>query len=72
VVRTVTLFRVGSGYVYRVDSGWKAQTDGLFDFRFRYVKTCPATSRTAATRASSPTIRSTSRWSRPTSSIRER
>jgi len=41
VVRTVTLFRVGSGYVYRVDSGWKAQTDGVFDFRFRYVKDLP-------------------------------
>lgn len=37
VVRTVTLFRVGSGYVYRVDSGWKAESDGKFDFRFKYV-----------------------------------
>jgi hypothetical protein len=37
VVRTVTLFRVGSGYVYRVDSGWKAESDGRFDFRFEYV-----------------------------------
>ena len=37
VVRTVTLFRAGSGYVYRVDSGWKAESDGKFDFRFKYV-----------------------------------
>ena len=36
-VRTITLFRVGSGYVYRVDSGWKAESDGVFDFRFKYV-----------------------------------
>jgi hypothetical protein len=37
VVRTVTLFRVGSGYVYRFDSGWKAQSDGKFDFHFNFV-----------------------------------
>ena len=36
-VRTITLFRVGSGYVYRVDSGWKAESDGVFDFRFKSV-----------------------------------
>jgi hypothetical protein len=36
VVRTITLFRVSSGYVYRVDSGWKAESDGKFDFRFSY------------------------------------
>jgi len=34
VVRTITLFRVGSGYVYRVDSGWRAETDGEYDFNF--------------------------------------
>lgn len=34
VVRTITIFRVGSGYVYRVDSGWKADSDGEFDFRY--------------------------------------
>lgn len=39
VVRTITLFRVGSGYVYRFDSGWKAESDGLFDFRFKYSYT---------------------------------
>jgi hypothetical protein len=37
VVRTITLLRVGSGYVYRVDSGWKAESDGRFDFGFKYV-----------------------------------
>lgn len=38
VVRTITLFRVTSGYVYRVDSGWKAESDGKFDFRYKYIK----------------------------------
>ena len=36
VVRTITLFRVGSGYVYRYDSGWRAESDGKFDFTFQY------------------------------------
>jgi hypothetical protein len=34
VVRTITLFRMGNGYVARVDSGWQAQSDGVFDFRY--------------------------------------
>jgi hypothetical protein len=34
VVRTITLFRMGNGYVARVDSGWQAQSDGMFDFRY--------------------------------------
>jgi hypothetical protein len=34
VVRTITLFRVGSGYVYRFDTGWKAESDGVFNFRY--------------------------------------
>ncbi|WGK65306.1 hypothetical protein [Croceiramulus getboli] len=34
VVRTITLFRVGSGYVYRFDTGWRAESDGKFDFRY--------------------------------------
>ncbi|MCG6190383.1 hypothetical protein [Maribellus maritimus] len=34
VVRTITLFRVNSGYVYRFDSGWRAESDGKFDFRY--------------------------------------
>ena len=35
VVRTITLQRESSGYVYRQDSGWQAESDGLFDFRYR-------------------------------------
>ena len=38
VVRTITLFRTGTGYVYRTDSGWKAESDGKFDFSYRYKK----------------------------------
>jgi hypothetical protein len=34
VVRTITMFRVGSGYVYRHDSGWRAESSGEFDFRY--------------------------------------
>ncbi|HQU59815.1 MAG TPA: hypothetical protein PLU64_11490, partial [Saprospiraceae bacterium] len=30
VVRTITLFRVGSGYVYRFDTGWQPESDGEF------------------------------------------
>ena len=37
VVRTITLFRTGSGHVYRTDSGWQAESDGLFDFRYKYI-----------------------------------
>ncbi len=34
VVRTITLFRTSSNYVYRFDSGWKAESDGEFDFTY--------------------------------------
>ncbi len=34
VVRTITLFRAGSGYVYRYDSGWRAESEGVFDFTY--------------------------------------
>ncbi len=37
VVRTITIFRVSSGYIYRIDSGWKAESDGKFDFQYRYI-----------------------------------
>ncbi len=48
VVRTITLYRVGSGYVYRVDSGWKAESDGRFDFKITYAasKATPNVSKT--------------------------
>ncbi len=38
VVRTITLFRTSSGFVYRVDSGWQPETDGRFDFRYKFVR----------------------------------
>jgi len=34
MVRTITIFRMSNGYVARVDSGWNAQTPGLYDFTF--------------------------------------
>ena len=37
VVRTITIFRTASGYVFRVDSGWQPESDGLFDFRYTYI-----------------------------------
>lgn len=36
VVRTITVFRGPSGFVYRTDSGWKAESDGRFDFSYKY------------------------------------
>lgn len=38
VVRTITLFRTSSGFVYRVDSGWQPETDGKFDFGYDFVR----------------------------------
>ena len=35
VVRTVTLMRSANGYVFRSDSGWKAERDGFFDFSYK-------------------------------------
>ena len=34
VVRTITLFRANSNYCYRFDSGWRAESDGRFDFTY--------------------------------------
>jgi hypothetical protein len=34
VVRTITLLRASTNYVYRHDSGWKAESDGKFDFSY--------------------------------------
>jgi hypothetical protein len=34
VVRTITLLRSNNGYVFRSDSGWKAESDGFFDFSY--------------------------------------
>ncbi|WP_293676944.1 hypothetical protein [uncultured Phenylobacterium sp.] len=33
-VRTVTLMRSNNGYVFRSDSGWKAESDGEYDFSY--------------------------------------
>ena len=41
VVRTITMFRVASAYVYRHDSGWRAESNGEFDFRY-WVNVIPA------------------------------
>ncbi len=38
VVRTITLFRLANGYIARIDSGWKAESDGLFDFSYYSTK----------------------------------
>ena len=35
VVRTITLMRSSNGYVFRSDSGWKAESDGFYDFSYR-------------------------------------
>jgi hypothetical protein len=37
VVRTITLFRSSSGFVYRTDSGWQPESDGVFDFRAKFI-----------------------------------
>lgn len=33
VVRTITMYRGSTGFEYRVDSGWRADSDGLYDFK---------------------------------------
>ncbi len=33
VVRTITIYRGANGMVWRTDSGWKAESDGVYDFR---------------------------------------
>lgn len=35
VVRTITLMRSANGYVFRSDSGWRAESDGFFDFTYK-------------------------------------
>lgn len=41
VVRTIVLYRTNTGYVYRVDTGWQAESDGLFNFTY-HILTNPA------------------------------
>ncbi len=44
VVRTITLTRAASGYEFRYDSGWKAESDGQFDFTFHVAPSTTPTS----------------------------
>lgn len=37
VVRTITIFRTSSGFVFRTDSGWQPESDGIFDFRAKFI-----------------------------------
>ncbi len=37
VVRTITMFRNSAGLVYRIDSGWRAESDGVYQFTERIV-----------------------------------
>ena len=34
VVRTITIFRASSANVIRYDTGWQAESDGVYDFRY--------------------------------------
>lgn len=34
VVRTITMFRTSSAHVFRFDTGWQAESAGLYDFRY--------------------------------------
>ena len=34
VVRTITLTRASDAYVLRFDTGWQAETEGIYDFRY--------------------------------------
>ncbi|PRY88159.1 hypothetical protein [Mongoliibacter ruber] len=38
VVRTITIFRGANGFVFRTDSGWQAESDGLFDFSYQFKR----------------------------------
>jgi len=35
VVRTITMYRAGSAVIYRTDSGWRAETNGVYDFSYK-------------------------------------
>ncbi len=34
VVRTITLTRASDAYVFRFDTGWQAESEGIYDFRY--------------------------------------
>ncbi|MFN2279221.1 MAG: hypothetical protein ACK2UR_16515 [Candidatus Promineifilaceae bacterium] len=35
VVRTIIIFRAANGFVFRYDTGWQAESDGVYDFSYR-------------------------------------
>ena len=35
VVRTITLTRASDAYVFRFDTGWQAESDGVYDFSYK-------------------------------------
>ncbi|EOZ95225.1 hypothetical protein A33Q_3430 [Indibacter alkaliphilus LW1] len=37
VVRTITILRGANGFVFRTDSGWQPESNGLFDFGYNYT-----------------------------------
>jgi hypothetical protein len=43
VVRTITIYRGSNGFEWRIDSGWKAESNGIYDFRTP-IKSNPADS----------------------------
>ncbi len=53
VVRTVTIFRMNNGFVGRIDSGWKAESEGLYDFTY-YEKTVDSGGQVILTEHPSP------------------
>src|SRR4029077_12308539 len=53
VVRTITLFRANTAYSYRYDSGWRAESEGLFDFTY-YVYVKDGTGKLVPQRRASP------------------
>ncbi len=41
VVRTITMYRASSAIIYRYDSGWRAETDGVYDFSYNDASGTP-------------------------------
>ena len=52
VVRTITLMRSSNGYVFRSDSGWKAESDGFYDFSYKHQSSIPTRPSRCPTRMS--------------------
>ena len=41
VVRTITMYRSSTGFEYRVDSGWRADSDGVYNFLTKGEENAP-------------------------------